>query len=426
MQPPNQQDTEQPQPDQPVEVASDSPTPAPEAPVTSPTTTPEPASSAAAVPGATLPKATTSIPQGAGPAKSKKKMLLVGGIIAAVVVLGGGIAFASWYQSPDKVLLDSLVNTSKAKQAGLTGTTTIETKDVDVSVNLASKSSQETGSIKADVTLKLKSGQFADEEFKVTADAIAVKKDEVYFKISNLEKALDSFVSSFAESYADQYRKMGYPITDAEVGQLRTQLKAQFQGVVGKIDDQWIKMSADDLKDDSDESTCVTDAFAKISTDQKLATEILDVYKQHRFLTIKQHLGTKDGSFGYLLDLDEDAAKKFGEGVESTEFGKELVKCDSDMFKKSDSSSKKSDDSLKNGRFELWVDEWSHRITRVVFRGESSDTATTQMKLSGELKLDYNVKLDDIKAPEGAKSIKEIEADIKALTGSASMLSSET
>ena len=359
--------------------------------------------------------------------KNKRKLILAIIIIVVLALLGGAAALVSWYQNPDKVVLDSLINTVKAEKVGVTGTAGLTSDVVDVTVDLTSRQDEKIGDAKADITLKVKSGEFANQEFTVTADSVAVKDGEGYFRISNLEKALDSFVNSFAKSYAEQYRKMGYTITDSQEAQLRTQLKSQFSGIVSKLDNQWIKFSADDLTNDKDDtSTCVTDAFKKISEDKKVSGEVLDVYKKNSFLSVKENLGTKDGSFGYLLELDEAAAKKFGKEVENTEFGKELVKCDSDIFKDSTSSTDKSEDTVKNGRFELWVDQWSHRITRVVASGESPDSVSTKMKISGDFKLDYNVKTDDIKVPENAKSIKDIEADIKSLTGSTGIFSSET
>ncbi len=356
----------------------------------------------------------------------KKRIVLIAAIVAAVVLIGGGVAAYMWYQNPNKVVLDGILNTAKAKQVVMTGTTSIKTKDVDVSIDIGIKGKEDNASLKADVKLKLATGQLAGQELKVTTDYVMVKEGDMYFKVSNLQKALDGFVDSMVDSYADQYRQMGYTLTPQDIAQMRTAAKAQFQTVVSKIDNQWIKVTADDMKGSTDDSSCTTDLYKKLAKDEKMSNELYDVYTNNQFLVIKEELGVKDGSYGFLLDLDKDAAKKFGDGIKNTQFGKELVKCDSDVFKESGSTSKKSEDSIKNGRFELWVDQWSHRTTRMVFNAESPDSTGSDVKISGDVKYDYNTKVEDAKAPDNAKSIKEIEADLKSLTGSASMLSSET
>lgn len=368
-------------------------------------------------------------PAGIAPKKGKKKFVIAGVVAGIIALIGGGGAYAyfGWYQNPDKVILDSLMNIGKTKQAGVIGSVAITNEAVNISVDLSTKGNEEISSLKADVKIKGGStGILAGQELTVTTDAVTVKEGDIYFRVSKLQKAIDSFVDSYVDSYADQYSSFGYAPTEAEKAQMRNQAKSQFSGVVSKIDDQWIKVSADDLKKDQDsESTCTTNLLEKVSKDRKLASEVLDVYRQHRFLTVKEKLASQDGSFGYLLDLDKAAAKEFVKGVEGTEFGKELIKCNSDAFK--DSSDTMFDDSgegVKNGRFELWVDQWSHRITRVVASGESPDSVTSEVKLSADFKFDYKVTVDDVKVPDGAKSIKEIQDDIQAAIGSTGVFSS--
>lgn len=348
--------------------------------------------------------------------KNNKKKLIIGVIIVAVLALlgGGAAAFASWYQNPDKVVTDSILNSAKAEHAIVGGTATIDTKDAAISADIDLKGQQENGTIDAVLKLKLKTGELAGKEVSVNANSVVVKEGDVYFKISNVEKALDTLINAAIDNQVASYKKMGYTLTNEQIAQIRAQAKSQFSGVVGKIDNQWIKVSADDLKDDKDDKTsCMLDAFNKIGTDNKLTREVADTYQKNRFIVVKEKLGTKDGSLGYLLSIDKDAAKKFGDGVKDTELGKALVKCDSDVFKSSDS--KKSEDTLKDVRFELWVDQWSHKVTRIVTSGTSSTTPDDSFK--ADFKFDYNTKVDEAKAPENAKSIKEIEADIKAVTG---------
>lgn len=430
MQPPTQPDSEQPQADKPVEAASDAPMTEPSVASAEaeplPTPTPSPAESAQPMPLGGVGQQGSA---GSKPPRNKR-LLLIGIIVGAVVLLGGGAAaYLSWYQNPEKVVFDSLMNTMKTEKGSVTGSAVIETDEVDVTIAIDAKGHTDASALKADVKLKLKGGQFANQELTISADTVAIKNGDSYFKVSNIQKAMDSFVDSMIDAYAEEYRKSGMQLTPQDIQQMRTMVKQQFQGVVSKIDGQWIKLSADDLKqsNENDSTTCVLEAFEKIAKDESMTRELYDVYTKNRFLVVKESLGTKDGSFGYLLEINADAAKTFGNDIKNTQFDKELKKCDKDSTtEESTSADDDTKETLKNGRFELWVDEWSHRATRVVFSGESPDSAKSKGKFSGDFKVDYNSQIDEIKAPDNAKSLKEVEADIKSLTGSAGLFSSET
>lgn len=410
-------------PTTPVESEPQSTPVQPETPVT-PTT--ETQTSPVDQPASTVPPVVPASAPVAPAPKKRKAPLLIIILVVILAVIGGGIAAGlAWYQNPDKVVTDSIINSLSAKQAIVTGTLGMNNDDVSIDVALDAKGKENEGSVAAVITIKAKSGELADKDLKINADAISTKDGDVYFKVSNLEAAVNSYIDTMIESQVKVYQNIGYTLTPADIAKMRMEAKSQFASILSKVDDQWIKVSADELKDENDESSaCVAAAVEKITTDRAVAKEVLDVYENNRFIVVKESLGTKDGSMGYLLSLNEDTAKGFGKQVQDTTFGKDLEKCDANIFKDTDSTVDKSDSDLKNARFELWVDQWTHKITRVVFNGEIDDTSS--INLTTDLKFDYMTNVEAPKVPADVKSIKELQADIEGVLAPAMTVSSQT
>lgn len=370
-----------------------------------------PFSTEAAVPAA------AAAPMAPLPKKSKKKFI-IGGVIAAVLVLlgGGGALAYTMYQQPDKVVADGLVNVIKAKMTGATGTATIASEDVALTVDVTGKSSDNASALTADVKVKLKSGTLSGNEFDVTADSVFVKDGTLYFRLSNLDKVFDAYLDAMFSS--DTY--------GSSADQYKAYAKSMYSPILAKINNQWIKVSADDLKDidkdSSDDMKCLTDAFNKLRDDKNVSKEVADTYKANKFITIKEKLGTKDGSMGYLLDFDKDKAKQFGDALENTDFGKSVKDCTKDSSSSS-SSSAADETNIKNGRFEVWVSQWTHQITQVKASGEDADNAKNTF--SFDLKPTYN-KLETVDTPKDAKSIKELQSEIESLILSSASSSSSS
>lgn len=381
----------------------------------------EPVASAAAPIAPVAPVSSTPSMMSPTPKGSNKKRIMLAAVIAAALVLiGGATTFAIWYQNPDKVVTDALLNTLTTDRTIVAGNAKLDSKNVAVSVDVDLKSREKQGSAEVKLTLKPKDGTFDNQEVSINASSAIIENGDVYFKVTNIDKIVNTYIDSMFKQNEALYK--AYGITDSQIEQQQAKVKQQYAGIVNKINDQWIKVSADDLKkenESSKKSTCITNELKKIGSDSKLRGEVSDLYGKNRFIVIKENLGTKDGSNGYLLDIDEDAAKKFGKGFETTEVGKAITKCDEDAFKDSSNSSSDSDNKLKDGRFELWVDQWSHKITKVVFSGKNEASDNTETTFSGDFKFDYATNVDDIKAPSNAKSITELQSEIEALVGAA-------
>lgn len=384
-----------------VQATDPSPTPEP-TPAPMPAFETEPATQPVDMPA----MSGTTFAQPETPKKSKKG-LIIGGVIAVFLVLGLGgsvAAYNLWYQNPDKVLVDSVVNAIKAKSSKVSGTFTWQNDDASLTITPTFQANESAGAVKATVKFSSKS-----EETKmldgatIDADIVFQKSGTVYFRLANLKENFDKTADALVEEQIKQYEASGMSMTDEEKAQAEQMIKGMYQPFVEKLDNQWIKVEADKKTDSSDERKCFSDAYAKFSSDE-LANEVGDVYKQHRFVTVKDQLEDRDGSMGYELELDELEAKEFGKAFEKTKIGKELAKCDenanTDTF-----SSENNDDDFKSSSFKVWISRWGHELTHVSFDATLKDESAGSFK--GEFDTEFNKDVD-ITVPKGAKSFDEI------------------
>jgi hypothetical protein len=354
------------------------------------------------------------------PAKksNRKKFIIIGAIVGVVALITGGsvAAYNLWYQNPDKVLGDALVNTLKAKTVVYTGSFDIDYKAKDsasgssdeatrVSVKVDGKSATTAGEVNIAVETT-----FEGKEYKISGSGLVDKDANIFVKVNDVKKLL----SSLPEESGVKYDQLPSYITD----------------IVDKVDSKWIRISADDIREFSEDyakkQTCVEDVFKKLQDDKELGNELLKVYKDNKFIVVDEKLPAKNGSLGYVVDVDRSKSKDFSKAADKTKFAKELQKC----FKfSSDSSSTKSDDSDTKTRVEVWVDRWSHQLTKVSFTAED-DEADGMFVV--EPKFNQSVTVD---APKDFVPLKELKKDIEdayaqymseAMTGSGELYGSSS
>ena len=380
------------------------------------------------------------------PGSGSKKKVVIGGILAAVLVLligGGAAAYKMWYQNPNKVVGDALLSVLDATTGTATGTATVDSKEVSVKVTTDGKSSKDAAGSDTTITFTMKSGELAKKDFTVKAGTVLTKDGVVYVKLSNLEDAANSLLDAYIKTQVKAqieyqnaiYRtQTGKDMTEAQKKQLEQQVmtqaskaaKEQMNPIVKKFDNQWIKI---DLKEFSDEAgkaqKCLTDAYTKLHDDKSVRKEIVTTYEKNQFVVIKDELGAKNGSLGYLVDLNEDKAKQFGKDFKETDFAKDVNKCIKDAGGETDDATDDlTDDStkspIKDGRFEIWVDRWSHKLTGIHYEA-AVDEAGSQAKMVA----DYSFKLGasaDVEIPKDAKTLDDLKKEFQTLDGGSSMM----
>lgn len=401
------------------------PTPAQGDPMRSPevapvTVTPTPA------PG-TQPDSAMFAPTPPAPTKKPVKKGLLAIILAgALVVLGGGttLAYNLWYQNPDKVVTDGLINVIRAKSVAATGTLTASSKEFNLSIAMDAKGAETASAGSADVTLTLKGDFLKGEKFSVKGSYVVAPEGDLYVRVDKLAAVVDAYVDSMIDMQTEMYSSFGVAMTESEIAEIRKEATAAITPTVEKIDSQWIKISAEDVKEQTEgdaEAACYQDVVTKLQTEKSMSKELYVKYTENRFVTVKEELGSKDGSLGYVLGFDKDAAKSFGEAVKETEVYKQLAKCGTeekadDIIDQVDELEAETDKG--NIRVELWIDRLSHKITSLSATGDDGKEGDGKTTASLNLTTDFDSKVT-VDIPENAKSFKELEKDIQGLTGAA-------
>lgn len=377
--------------------------PQPTSPINEPSTQPQ-----------SLPQPTVS----GQPQKPSRKKFIVGGIIAAILValLGGGALAYTMYQSPEKVLSDSIINLTQMS-GNMSGTASIEVANDDVSVTIEAGARGDGNIVNGDAKLSI---DFKSEELQpigtIAASAdYAASDDGVWLKLNDVSdvvnKALDAYIDNLNEQYAD----MGFDISDEEIESQKSLMLAQIQPVLDKINNRWIKLDSDDSDDQDNSSQCMLDAVKAAASDRSQRDELTKVYDANQFIIVKEKLGTKDGNLGYKLDFDEAKAEAFSKAVEDTSLGKALLECDPDAFA-DDATITEDSEAMSNSDVEVWIGQWDHKLKRAVVTGTTEENTDNPTSVRAEVTLNYD-KVDGLSTPEDAITIEELQAEIQGLMG---------
>lgn len=319
--------------------------------------------------------------------KRKKKGLWIGIIAAIIVVLlaAGTVAgYFLWYQNPEKVVTDGLMNAIKAKSTTYTGVVMAESdKDNSFRLELSGKNKFSTGEVNAKATIV-----YRGEEMVLEGDAKVVDTGDLYVRFHNIEQLVGKL-----------------PL--AEEG---SKLEQMINAFVSKVSGQWVKISAEDLKQFNqtagDAQQCMTDVYKRVEADNTMMSEVADLYRNNQFVLVAESLGSQDGSMGYRLELDEVKLRDFTNALNDTELYRQLRECDENVEAAKDVEI--NDDDI---RTELWVSQWSHEITKLrITPIEKPEKGDYSLELLPNFNQDFT-----ITPPESSLSLEELRNDIEAL-----------
>ena len=299
--------------------------------------------------------------------KRPHKSLIVAGIITTVlVVLGcsGWAVYALWYQNPDKVIMDAMINAATAKNITADGSFSSETDGNKYVYTISGVTSHDAG-MRGTANLVAKMND--DTEFKLNFEGATSPDGTNYLKVGNLTatyKTLLELWTDMLKDYPEESKQM--------VLQLFTNM---LDPVVKRVDDKWIKFNNADLKklsaDDVDTYNCMDKLYKKIESDKSKTNEVSDRYMQNKFIIIKNRLGMKADSMGYSAAVDMDKMQSFIDSLKTTALYKGVKSCSP---KDNPLDIKLS--SKLSLRFDIWVSQWSHQLTS--FHAISTDMTDGQ------------------------------------------------
>jgi hypothetical protein len=317
--------------------------------------------------------------------KRKRKVALIFSAIVVVLLIALGLVYQFWYQNPDKVVTDSIVNAVRAKSVTYTGA--LEAKgDMAYKVELTGATDKATSDMNAKVSFSLEG-----KEYTVDASARFDKNADLFIKFKNVDSLLEMFLG-----------------TDPELAKTIDQLKA-------KVEDKWIKVESDALgefdQEVSKQQDCVSDTIKKFQNDQTVVDEIAKAYDKNRFVQIKENLGSKDGSLGYVLAPDEAKGRAFVKEFKNTKIYKSMVECDKSLeIKEEDKKEGEKAESTTDVRVELWVNQWTHQITKL--NATSKDKKDAKQQSSILLNPIFNKEIN-VETPKDTVSLKDLMQDIQ-------------
>lgn len=286
----------------------------------------------------------------------KRKKFIIAIVAAVVIVIlaaGSAFAYVSYYQNPQKVISDSIVNAVTAKSIIATGTLNLDNSSAKVGVTITSKTANATGSFDADLTIAT-----GGKTYSVNGSVLYDGSGDLYFKVGNL-----------AGIVAQAKTSIGLPQTSP--------ISTAVDKLVAKIDGTWVRIASSDLKqystDTATSDTCLNDTIKKFKNDKSAIDEVTDLYVKSPFINVEKNLGQVDGSFGYQINISNPKLKTFLDSLKNTKIYNSLHACDKTfVIDTSNMSTKDTTDA--NNTVKLWVDVWSHQITKLEFNGTDSGT----------------------------------------------------
>jgi len=311
------------------------------------------------------------------PPKKSKKIFIIVMISLILTMLSGGtvLAYNLWYSNPNKVMSDAIVNAITAKSINYTGDLKISSEGSSLSISFSAAQNRASGKLDATLTIS-----FAGINYVVDTSALIDDNGDIYFKADKLAVV------------ADQIASLGIDRTEID-------------SFVEKINNKWIKVANSDFASYSEAKECVTSTISKFKDDKLALDEITNIYNTYQFINIDKQLGKKDGSFGYIIKADTDAAKLFLENVKTTKFYIALKDCDENFDISSDDISFGEENASEISN-EVWIDSWSHNITKVVVAGKLNETS-----LSATINTSFG-KLVTVDTPKESIDFKDVLSDL--------------
>lgn len=319
----------------------------------------------------------------------RKKWPIFAASAAAVVLLGASSALAyTYYQNPDRVIMDGFSKALQAKSIAFTSIVNVTNLGEAASVKLDIKGATDGKKADLDVAALIKQD---DQQYQLQGKGVFDENGILYIRLQDIGKTVNAFLGS-------------NPGTALPEG-----MKPLIGKLAEKLNDRWIKIRPSDIKGYSsqgaDTLTCLKEASAMLRNGQDARRELATLYLKNPFINVDEKLGTKNGSLGYVISPDETKQKAFWEGMKNTAVYKKFQACggDADADQKDPGT-----DGVKNQHTEIWLSQWQHEITQVKVRTEGKDGAIAD--LSWLPTFNRPVTID---VPDDVTTLSELQADIQ-------------
>jgi hypothetical protein len=321
------------------------------------------------------------------PKKKSHKGLIITLIIVALVLIGGGVGFAVWamiHESPEVALRDAFAGFWKEENIKVNGNLALEANGAKMSFDIdgAKSGKNITGSGSLNVN-------YAGQDMNVKYSASYIDEGKLFIKIDGLKDLYSSVDTD--QMLGDSSLTGGMDYTSI--------LSSALDAVVEKVDGNWYKISASEIKSYSSDAGCVLENFGSIFEKDSMDA-IANAYGNNPFFELDKDakVEEEDGVKYYTVKINKEKGVEFIKNAKSDSM-KELRKCiDADNAKVSESSDDDKDTSIKIG-----VTPWTHKLAGIKMKGENNS----------ELKWKVKYEKTDISEPSDYKTIDELMQDLQ-------------
>lgn len=313
----------------------------------------------------------------------------IGLIVAlAVVLLCGAVvaAYFAFFKPVDKntIVAEAVEKAIYAEVINFSGGFNMSDNGTDATISF-------TGAIDAQNHVKLQldvSAKQNSNSINLQGQAI-VNNGDVYIKLDGVREAASSMLGEYLPEYSSGENFYMSYITS----------------FVNKIDGEWIKITADDLKTIGIDITACTTSYTAT-----LRNDLIAAYKNNSFVIVGDELGERDGSIGYRISIDQSKSQAFSRAISSSSSVSSLDSCmgSSGLLTSFISDGSSSGTSTPNVNAEIWINKTSHEITNLQLN-TAIDNGSVTIKFSTK-----NKGVIDIQIPSSYMTFTEVSSDLQA------------
>ena len=285
------------------------------------------------------------------------KVPVVGAILAVtflVLGIGGWAVYALWYQNPEKIVTDALVNAMTAKTTTFKVTSSSYTDGETSSMTLEGKAGHKEG---ASGSLRIESKTQSSDSMKVAVDFVHSVAGDDYIRLDSTEALRQQIIEYMSEGSDSSSRSM-------------VQLLDMFlTPILERIDNKWVRFGDEEIKyldaEVGEGYGCLEKSYEILGTNIDMMLELAFRYNDNKPFTVQERIGTTNGKVGYTVGIDKAATKRLIESLKTTKFFQTVEGCYAQTGDLLDDLTNAINDMPKKVRIELWIDQWTHELARI-------------------------------------------------------------
>lgn len=362
-------------------------------------------------PAAVAPAAETG--QSVPPKKSRTGLILgiVLGGVGLLLLIGAVLFYLLWWKEPNRVVARSMASAIQAQKAEVSGILKASSEELTVSVDMTGHSSGSQAVTDMKITVE---SEGLGDPFDFTISTVNADDGTLFVRAGGLDELVDTIISSAIDARADMSPDEQIANEQREV--MQRLFHDIFDPLVESVNDKWLRISPDAMKDYDESAACYSRAVQGISISDQAQRQLSDAYRKHSFLKVKERVGSRDSSTGYLIDLGSDEMttefRAFVGELKETDLGKTLAECgDTDQ-----ALDELSDEALGGGdasasKLVIWVDNFTDKLTGIDIESTQDDQTFT-----ASIKTEIG-KAGDVEIPADAEDIEDALSGMEGFLG---------